>query len=106
MGFILLFMSLILGMVTLGHANHITSAQSDVAQRWNAHRRTAACERDDGRKIVCDPAVGGKDLLDRPPQIPRGWRTVFYTHGCPHCAVGWVLVPGEKCGPRDFNCMD
>ena len=104
--FFILCLALALGMVAIGHADHITSAQSDAAAIWNAHRRAVACQKDNGSKVVCDPAVGGKDAQDHPPSIPQGWRTVFYTHGCAHCAVGWVLVPGERCGPKDLNCMD
>ena len=87
-------------------ADHVTSATSPIAASWNAHRRAAACKSQSGRHDVCDIQVGGAHFQDRPPLIPPGWRTVFYTTGCAHCAVGWVLVPGERCGPKDLNCMD
>ena len=77
----------------------------DAAKEWNDHRKKVACTAENGDHVVCSDVVGGPDDTDRPPVIPEGYKEVFYTTGCPKCAVGWVLKKG-KCGDGDLNCQD
>lgn len=73
-------------------------------QEWNAHRSAVACVAKDSHHKVCSTEVDGPDDSDKPPRLPEGYKAVFYTDGCPKCAVGWVIKKG-KCD-MDLNCYD
>ncbi|HYE72633.1 MAG TPA: hypothetical protein VEF04_04845 [Blastocatellia bacterium] len=78
---------------------------------WNEQQVKTACvaDKDDSRRgakkgdhVVCE----GDSLTDaKPPSIPEGYCIVYYTSGCPDCAVGWVFARGDKC-KKCLNCMN
>jgi hypothetical protein len=79
---------------------------------WNKKQIKTACVADKdlpmlsakkGDHIVCDDAViGGTTSTEKPTRIPDNYCVVYYTSGCPTCAVGWVYAKGARCE----NCLN
>lgn len=69
---------------------------------WNDEQTKKACKSPDGMNVVCDASANANPMPGFPP--PLGYAWVFYTSGCPTCAVGWVLKKGSCTEIGALNC--
>jgi len=76
------------------------------AWEWNQKQKANACVAEEdklgarkGDHVVCS---GATSIGSQPHYIPDGYCVIYYTSGCPTCAVGWVYGRGSRCE----NCLN